>query len=122
MNIPVSRKYFVYPECVDGRKSFNGLSGLVKDDLGTDPSNGDVFIFLSRSRSSIKLLFWEHGGFVIYYKKMDQGCFEVPPLRADGKGIFISEIQVLQVVRGIGFQKEKLRNKRVEKQVPTLEK
>lgn len=122
MNIPVSKKYFVYPECVDGRKSFNGLSGLVKADLGTDPSNGDVFIFLSRSRSSIKLLFWEHGGFVIYYKKMDQGRFEVPPLRADGKGIFISEIQVLQVVRGIEFQKEKLRSRRAEKQMPTLEK
>lgn len=122
MHLPTAKKYFVYPECVDGRKSFNGLSGLVKSKLGSDPANGDVYIFLSRSKNSIKLLFWEHGGFVIYYKKMDQGRFEVPPLRADGKVNLISEIQVLQVVRGIEFQKEKLRNQIRKKQVLTLEK
>ena len=68
-----------------------------------------MFIFVSRSRQSIKLLFWEHGGFVIYYKKMDNGSFQVPPLRADGQGRNISEIQLLQILRGIEFQKEKQR-------------
>lgn len=72
---------------------------------------GLLFIFVSRSRQSIKLLFWEHGGFVIYYKRMDNGRFEVPPLRADGQGRHISEIQLLQVLRGIEFQKEKQRKR-----------
>ncbi len=107
--VPGGKKYFVYPDCVDGRKSFNGLAGIVRGELNKDPGNGDVFIFLSRSRQSIKLLFWEHGGFVIYYKKMDNGNFEVPPLRTDGQGRHISEIQLLQVIRGIEFQKEKQR-------------
>lgn len=108
--IPAGKKYFVYPDCIDGRKSFNGLAGIVRGELHSDPTTGDVFIFVSRSRQSIKLLFWEHGGFVIYYKKMDNGSFEVPPLRADGQGRHISEIQLLQVIRGIEFQKEKQRN------------
>ena len=58
---------------------------------------------LSLSAAPGKLLFWEHGGFVIYYKRMDNGSFEVPPLRADGQGGHISEIQLLQVLRGIEF-------------------
>lgn len=45
MHIPTAKRYFVYPECVDGRKSFNGLSGLVKSELGSDPANGDVLSF-----------------------------------------------------------------------------
>lgn len=40
---------------------------------------------------------------------MDNGNFQVPPLRADGQGRYISEIQLLQVIRGIEFQKEKQR-------------
>lgn len=107
--IPQNKKYFVYPDCVDGRKSFNGLSGIIRSELGCDPAGGDVFIFVSGGRKTIKLLFWEHGGFVIYHKKMDNGSFEVPPLRADGQGRYISEIQLLQVIRGVVFQKEKQR-------------
>jgi transposase len=42
---------------------------------------------------------------------MDNGSFEVPPLRADGQGRHISEIQLLQVLRGIEFQKEKQRKR-----------
>ena len=78
--IPNARNYFVYPDCIDGRKSFNGLTGIIRAELQLDPAGGDVFIFVSRSWHSIKLLFWEHGGFVIYYKRMDNGSFEVPAL------------------------------------------
>lgn len=109
--IPTGKNYFVYPDCIDGRKSFNGLTGIIRSELQRDPAGGDVYIFVSRSRQSIKLLFWEHGGFVIYYKRMDHGSFEVPPLRADGQGRHISEIQLLQVLRGIEFQKEKQRKR-----------
>lgn len=118
--IIAGKRYFVYPWCVDGRKSFNGLAGIVRDELGSDPANGEVFIFLNKTRQSIKLLFWEHGGFVIYCKKMDRGNFEAPPLRADGKGSYISEIQLLQVLRGVEFQQEKMHKKR-QKEVLTLE-
>lgn len=119
--IPADKKYFVYPDCVDGRKSFNGLAGIIRSELQGNPAGGDVFIFISRSRQSIKLLFWEYGGFVIYYKRMDNGSFEVPPLRADGQGRHISEIQLLQVIRGVEFQKEKQRT-RGNKLKLTLEK
>lgn len=94
--IPTGKNYFVYSNCIDGRKSFNGLTGIIRSELQRDPAGGDVYIFVSRSRQSIKLLFLEHGVFVIYYKKIDNGGFEVPPLLADGQGRHFSEIQLLQ--------------------------
>ena len=105
--LPKQRQYFVYPDCVDGRKSFNGLCGLVSSELGSAPASGDVFIFVNRSRQRLKLLFWEPGGFVLYYKKMDEGTFRMPMGRADGQAYSISEAKLLQLLRGVVFQKER---------------
>ncbi len=47
------------------RKSFDGLTGLVRNELDRAPGSGDVFAFLNRSRTHIKLLHWENGGYVL---------------------------------------------------------
>jgi transposase len=64
-----SLRYFLYREVTDMRKGFDGLSGVVRQALGKDPLNGEVFIFLNKRRNQIKLLVWEHDGFSIYHKK-----------------------------------------------------
>jgi len=75
--------YYFYPRPCDMRKSFNGLSGLVKNELGREPTSGDVFIFLNRNRTHLKLLHWEAGGFVLYYKRLEQGSFSPPVFTGD---------------------------------------
>jgi transposase len=55
------------------RKSFDALCGLVISVMQRQPTSGEVFVFLNRSRTHIKLLHWEHGGFVLYYKRLEQG-------------------------------------------------
>ena len=50
--------YHLYRGSCDMRKSFNGLSGLVRSELGRDPTGGEVFIFVNRRRTHIKLLHW----------------------------------------------------------------
>lgn len=59
------------------RKSFDGLCGLVSSGMQRIPS-GEVFVFLNRSGTHIKLLHWENGGFVLYYKRLEQGTFLAP--------------------------------------------
>jgi len=105
--IPRAKIYFVYLPCIDGWKNINGITGNILAEQQRDLAGGNVFIFVSRSRQSITLLFWELGGFVIYYNRMDNGNFEVPPLQADGQGRHICQMQVLLVLRVIEFQKEK---------------
>lgn len=73
-----SHVYQLYGKPCDMRKSFNGLSGLVSNELGRDPLSGEVFIFINKNRDLIKLLHWEPGGFVLYYKRLEKGTFTLP--------------------------------------------
>ncbi len=79
-----SHRYFLYREPTDMRKSFDGLSGLVHSELGRDPLSGDVFIFLNRRRTHIKLLVWDRSGFVLYYTRLEEGTFELPSCEQPG--------------------------------------
>lgn len=68
-------RYHVYNSPADMRKGFNGLYGLVRTELGHNPLSGDVFVFINRKRTQIKLLQWEPGGLVCYHKRLEQGSF-----------------------------------------------
>ena len=84
------------------RKGFDGLSGLVRNSLDRDPLSGEVYIFLNRSRTLVKLLHWEAGGLVSYYKRLEKGTFR-PPQGMEGGGklpwsslvLMVEGIQVL---------------------------
>ena len=71
-------RYWLYSEPTDMRKSFHTLSGLVRNKIGGDPMDGDVYIFVNRRRNRIKLLHYETGGMVIYAKMLDRGTFGMP--------------------------------------------
>ena len=71
------QRYFVYPHACDMRKGFNGLGGLVHRFFDHPLLSGDVFIFFNRRRTHLKLLMWDATGFAIYYKRLEQGTFEV---------------------------------------------
>jgi transposase len=57
------------------RKSFNGLCGLVRNELGKNPQSGEVFVFFNKRRTLVKILQWDLSGFVIYYKRLEAGTF-----------------------------------------------
>ncbi len=60
------------------RKGFDSLCGMVRDRLQKDPFGGDVFVFINRRRNQIKLLCWEGDGFMLFYKRLEKGTFELP--------------------------------------------
>ena len=83
----------------DMRKSFDGLSGLVRMHLALNPGNGDVFIFIGKRRDKIKLLHWEDGGFTLYYKRLESGTFELP-VTAGGR-CHLSWWQLCLLIEGV---------------------
>ena len=82
------------------RKGFDGLSGLVRNSLDRDPLSGEVYIFLNRSRTLVKLLHWEGGGLVIYYKRLEKGIFQPPEgMEAGGKLLWSSLVLMVEGIR-----------------------
>ena len=93
------RRLYFFNQSTDMRKGFNGLSGLVNQYLQRDLLSGDVFIFINKGRDKLKLLSWEVGGFVIYYKRLEQGTFELPVGKGDE--ISLSYAQLFLMLEGI---------------------
>ena len=94
--------YWLYSEPTDMRKSFHTLCGLVRNKIGGDPMNGDVYIFVNKRRNRIKLLHYETGGMVIYSKMLDRGTFGMPI--TGSKDMVTSSIKwedLLKMVEGI---------------------
>jgi len=94
-----NRRYFLYAGVTDIRKSFDGLSGLVVNEMKGNLLGGDVFMFLNRRRNMIKLLVWDRSGFVIYYKRLEKGTFEIPA--TDSNTLEIEWTQLVMIMEGI---------------------
>lgn len=71
-----TQKYYIYTSPTDMRKGYNGLSGIVRNEMRSDPGSGEVYIFFNRTRRLMKMLVWDHDGFVIYSKRLEKGTFE----------------------------------------------
>lgn len=70
-----THRFLLYNTPTDMRKSFDGLSGLIKNQLAADPRSIDVFIFINKGRDKVKLLHWNGAGYILYYKRLERGRF-----------------------------------------------
>ncbi|NTZ20725.1 transposase [Paenibacillus sp. JMULE4] len=70
----------VYLACgsTDLRKSIDGLAILVKEGFDQDPFSPALFVFCNRERDKVKILYWDHNGFWLYYRRLERGRFQWP--------------------------------------------
>jgi transposase len=73
--------------------------------MDRDPLSGDVFIFLNRRRTHIKLLVWDRSGFVLYYKRLEEGTFELP------KSETPTWDQLVMMLEGVSMKKVQYRKR-----------
>jgi len=106
-----SARYFLFREATDMRKSFDGLCGLVNSRLGKDTMSGDIFIFINRPRNRIKLLRWESGGFVLFYKRLERGTFELPQTDSHGLSQSIQYAELAMLITGISMKNTRKRRR-----------
>ena len=83
------------------RKGINSLCGLVHDKMGYDVRLGDVFIFVNRSRTTMKLLHAEDGGLVLYIKRLEEGTFRLPEYDQQSKSYPMEWREQVMMVEGI---------------------
>ena len=104
-----SQRFFLYRGATDMRKSFDGLCGLVTNGLQRLLTTGDVFMFINKPRNSIKLLVWDRNGFVIYYKRLEAGTFEIP--EGNEKSMTIKWEELVMMLEGISLKSVKRRKR-----------
>lgn len=71
-------RIFVCSEPTDLRKGFHGLSGLVTECFPVELLSGHLFLFFNRSRDRIKVLYWDHDGLALWYKRLEAGSYQLP--------------------------------------------
>ena len=76
--LTAATRIYLYRGAADMRKSFDGLSGLVREELHEDPLSGALFVFCNRRRTMVKLLYWDRDGLALWYKRLEKGTFRVP--------------------------------------------
>jgi len=81
---------FLCRDPADLRKSFDGLAALVREALGADPLSGHLFVFRNKRGDRLKILLWDRDGFLIFYKRLEEGNFQFPLGRCDEKATSIA--------------------------------
>ena len=110
-SLNVHQKYYLYSQATDIRKGFNGLSGLVRNGLGQNPLCGDVFIFVNRCRDRMKILVWEKDGFVLFYKLLESGTFQLPEAADGALSCSITWHQLAMIMEGVELRSIKKRKR-----------
>ena len=101
MAVPPGAALYLCTQPTDMRKSFDGLSGIVRSEFGREPDDGSLFLFINRRRDRIKILRWEEGGFVLWYKRLESGTFETVAA-ADGKAVVtIDAAELAMLLAGV---------------------
>lgn len=88
----------------DMRKSFDGLSALVRSVFQADPMDGSLFLFLNRRRDRIKVLWWDQDGLALFYKRLESGSFEMLKAADDSPVLQIDATQLAMLLGGVTLE------------------
>ena len=110
MPVGPATRIFLAAGVTDLRKSFEGLSDLVRHRFQEDPLSGHLFVFTNRTRTRLKLLYWDGSGLWCCAKRLQQGCFSWPKTAPEPTGalrIVAEELTLL--LSGIDLDKTRTR-------------
>lgn len=110
LHLSPSCRYYLCRQPTDMRKGFDSLSGIVTQHIIQDVLSGSIFIFMNRRRNQIKLLLWEGDGFSLYYKRLEEGCYELPQ-NTDDTNSRISAQQLQFILQGVQLKSVKMKNR-----------
>jgi len=97
---PATRIYLA-PGATDMRKNFNGLYGLVRDQLLCDPMSGHVFLFSNAQKNRLKILFFDGTGLWVCAKRIERGRLHWPSVDAEQRKVVLSREEFALLVGGI---------------------
>ena len=89
----------------DMRRSIDGLAAIVKQNYGLEPCSGSLFLFCGKRRDRMKALLWEGDGFLLLYKRLDNGNFQWPRNNAEAR--LLTHEQYVWLMQGLSIEQPK---------------
>ena len=103
LSLPHAVRIYVCDQATDMRRGRYKLAGMVKQVMKKDPVSGELFAFFNKSRTAIKILFFDHGGYVVIHKVLEQGTYSRPAIN----GGSLSGAELSCVLEGIEILKKR---------------
>ena len=119
LTFPSSVKLYLATAPTDLRKTFDGLSALVQGSFGMSATSGDLFIFLNRRGTQVRILFWDRDGFCVLMKKLEAGTFRRVKTAAGVARVEIDAGELAMLLEGIDAPKVRRRKRYVHRENPT---
>lgn len=105
ISLPSSVRIYLATGPTDMRKGHDGLAALVQQQMGQDVFSGHLYVFVSRRGNRIKILTWDRGGFVLWYKRLERGRFRLPEVSLKDKVVQLESSELSMLVDGIDYSR-----------------
>lgn len=106
---PIDRVYLACGH-TDLRKSIDGLAAIVQEGFQLDPFSPSLFVFCNRKRDKLKILHWDHNGFWLYYRRLENGLFQWPS-DSTTQPLSISPRQLNWLLDGLPYEQKQAHKK-----------
>lgn len=107
LTLPPSVRVYLASKPVDMRFGHDGLMSIVQSTWGHDPYSGHLFAFIGKRGDRIKLLYFDRGGFVLVYKRLEKGRFRLPTIEADALTIGLDGAELAMLLDGLDLREIK---------------
>jgi transposase len=110
LSFPPAVHIWLCVEATDLRRGFDRLAEMVRQHLHQDPLSGHLFVFRNRRSDRVKLLYWDEDGYVIVYKRLEEGVFHFPAAgagNASQAGVSLRAAELAMLLDGVDWQNAK---------------
>jgi transposase len=114
----MSARIYLCTSPADMRRGFDTLAVIVREFLGHDPLSGHLFLFVSRSKDRLKVLYWDADGFALWYKRLEEGTFRVPAVAGSGTSVELKASELAMLLEGIDLRSLKRTKRFARTQCP----
>lgn len=108
VGLPPSVKIYFATGLVDMRNGIDGLRAVVEQVLKKDPNDGHLFVFVGKSRDKVKILFWDKNGYVLYFKRLERGRFQLPAVDERRTKVEMEATELAMLLDGIDLNARRL--------------
>ena len=105
LNFPPAVRIWLATAPVDLRRSFDRLAAEVREHLHNDPLSGHIFVFRNKRGDRVKLLYWDEDGYVIVYKRLEEGVFHWPAAAEGQASVTLRAAELAMLLDGIDWSK-----------------